>query len=336
VGERSPAVAPVAEPDPGLGGLVAQRDAPVGGQAVLEGVMMRGVRTWAVACRAPAPEDAPEGTLGEIKVQTHELKSVLKKHRLLRLPIVRGVVALGESLGIGFKALGISANAQLGEDEEEISGGMWFGTVLVAIALAVGLFFVVPVGLTSIIKDELNSSFLFWLVEGVLRTAIFLGYLVLLSRLRDLRRVFEYHGAEHKTISCYEAELPLTPENAQRFSRLHPRCGTSFLLVVMIVAIFVFAPIGLPAWYLLVATRILGVPLIAGISFEIIKFAGRNRRKRWVRAVMWPGLQLQKLTTREPDLDELAVAIAAMDAVLAVETPGEQSADDLVGVEVVA
>jgi uncharacterized protein YqhQ len=336
VGERSPAVAPVAEPDPGLGGLVAQRDAPVGGQAVLEGVMMRGVRTWAVACRAPAPEDAPEGTLGEIKVQTHELTSVLKKHRVLRLPIVRGVVALGESLAIGFKALGISANAQLGEDEEEISGGMWFGTVLVAIALAVGLFFVVPVGLTSLIKDQLNSSFLFWLVEGVLRTTIFLGYLVMLSRLRDLRRVFEYHGAEHKTISCYEAELPLTPQNAQRFSRLHPRCGTSFLLVVMIVAIFVFAPIGLPAWYWLVATRILGVPLIAGISFEIIKFAGRNRRKRWVRAVMWPGLQLQKLTTREPDLDELAVAIAAMDAVLAVETPGEHDAEDLVGVEVVA
>ncbi len=193
-----------------------------------------------------------------------------------------------------------------------------------------------PVGLTSLIKDQLNSSFLFWLVEGVLRTTIFLGYLVMLSRLRDLRRVFEYHGAEHKTISCYEAELPLTPENAQRFSRLHPRCGTSFLLVVMIVAIFVFAPIGLPAWYLLVATRILGVPLIAGISFEIIKFAGRNRRKRWVRAVMWPGLQLQKLTTREPDLDELAVAIAAMDAVLAVETPGEHDAEDLVGVEVVA
>ena len=169
-----------------------------------------------------------------------------------------------------------------------------------------------------------------------MRTAIFLGYLVLLSRMRDLRRVFEYHGAEHKTISCYEAELPLTPENAQRFSRLHPRCGTSFLLVVMIVAIFVFAPIGLPAWYLLVLTRILGVPLIAGISFEIIKFAGRNRRKRWVRAVMWPGLQLQKLTTREPDLDELAVAIAAMDAVLERETPGEHDADELVGVEVVA
>jgi uncharacterized protein YqhQ len=177
---------------------------------------------------------------------------------------------------------------------------------------------------------------LFWLIEGIVRTAIFLGYLLLLSRLRDLRRVFEYHGAEHKTIACYEAGEPLTPENAARYSRLHPRCGTSFLLIVMIVAIFTFAPLGLPAWYLLVASRILGVPLIAGISFEIIKWAGRNRRKRWVRTVMWPGLQLQKLTTREPDAAELAVAIAALEAVLAVERPGEADADDLVGVEVVA
>jgi uncharacterized protein YqhQ len=148
--------------------------------------------------------------------------------------------------------------------------------------------------------------------------------------------LFEYHGAEHKTISCYEAGLALTPPNCQRFSRLHPRCGTSFLLVVMIVAIFVFAPIGLPAWYWLVLTRILGVPVIAGVSFELIKFAGRNRRRRWVRALMWPGMKLQLLTTREPDLDELAVAIAALDAVLAREAPGELSAADLVGVEVVA
>src|SRR3954449_10184195 len=325
------------------GALIAQRDAPVGGQAVLEGVMMRGVSTWAVAVRKPLPEqldegglDAEEVPLGEIEVVSHPLTSVLKKHRLLRLPLIRGVVALGESLAIGFKALGISANAQLPEDEQEISGGVWAGTVVVAVLLAVGLFFVIPVGLTSLIKDQLNSSFLFWLVEGVLRTAIFLGYLLLLSRLRDLRRVFEYHGAEHKTISCYEAGLELTPPNAQRFSRLHPRCGTSFLLVVMIVAIFVFAPLGLPAWYWLVLTRIVGVPLIAGISFEIIKFAGRNRRRRWVRAVMFPGLQLQKLTTREPDLDQLAVAIAAMNAVLALENPLGASEEDLVGMEVVA
>jgi uncharacterized protein YqhQ len=325
------------------GQLIAQRDAPVGGQAVLEGVMMRGVSTWAVAVRKALPEelsekglDPEQGAHGDIEVKSFPLTSVLKRHRLLRLPLVRGVVALVESLVIGFKALGISANAQLPEEEQEISSGMWFGTVVLALALAVGLFFVVPVGLTSLIKDQLNSSFLFWLVEGIVRTSIFLGYLVLLSRLRDLRRVFEYHGAEHKTISCYEAELDLTPENAQRFSRLHPRCGTSFLLVVMIVAIFVFAPIGLPAWYWLVLTRIVGVPLIAGISFEIIKFAGRNRRRAWVRAIMWPGLQLQKLTTREPDLQQLAVAIAAMQAVLAVEDPRNVSDADKIGMEVVA
>ena len=323
--------------------LVAQRDAPVGGQAVLEGVMMRGISTWAVAVRKPLPEQLKEGgleaeevPLGEIEVVSHPLTSVLKKHRLLRLPLVRGVVALGESLGIGFKALGISANAQLPEDEKEISGGVWAGTVVLAVLLAVGLFFVIPVGLTSLIKDQLHSSFLFWLVEGVLRTTIFLGYLLALSRLRDLRRVFEYHGAEHKTISCYEAGLELTPANAQRFSRLHPRCGTSFLLVVMIVSIFIFAPIGLPAWYWLVLTRIVGVPLIAGISFELIKFAGKNRRRGWVRAIMWPGLQLQKLTTREPDHDQLAVAIGALEAVLAVEDPMGASAEERVGMEVVA
>src|SRR3954468_13827012 len=220
------------------GALIAQRDAPVGGQAVREGVMMRGLSRWAVGVRKPLPEELSEegidperGAHGAIEVTSFPLTSVLKKHRLLRLPIVRGVVALVESLVIGFKALGISANAQLPEDEKEISGGMWFGTVLVALILAIGLFFVVPVGLTSLIKDELGSSFLFWLVEGVLRTTIFLGYIALLSRLRALRRVFESHGAEHKTISCYEADLPLTPQNAQRFSRLHPRCGTSFLLI---------------------------------------------------------------------------------------------------------
>ena len=313
------------------GELVAQRDAPVGGQAVLEGVMMRGVSTWAVAVRKPGESD---DELGPIDVQSFPLTSVLRKHRWMRLPVVRGVVALVESLGIGFKALGLSANAQMGADEEEIGKGTWAGTIVVALLFAVGLFFVVPVGLTSLIKDQLHNGFFFWLVEGVVRTAIFLGYLVLLSRMRDLRRVFEYHGAEHKTISCYEAGLPLEPATAQQFSRLHPRCGTSFLLVVMIVAIFVFAPIGLPAWWILVMTRILGVPLIAGLSFEIIKFAGRNRSRGWVRALMWPGMKLQLLTTREPDLSQLAVAIASLEAVLANETPA--AADELVGVEVVA
>jgi uncharacterized protein YqhQ len=318
------------------GRLTASRDAPLGGQAVLEGVMMRGVSTWAVAVRKPAGDDALPGTLGPIAVKTFPLTSLTKRRRVYRLPVIRGVVALGESLGIGLKALGISANAQLPEEEQEISGGAWAGTVALAVVFAIALFFVVPVGLTSLVKHQLGSSVLFWAVEGVLRTAIFLGYLYLLSRLRDLRRVFEYHGAEHKVISCYEADDELTPERAKLYSRLHPRCGTSFLLIVMIMAIFVFAPIGLPAWWLLVLTRILGVPLIAGLSFEVIKWAGRNRRKRWVQAVMWPGMQLQKLTTREPDLDQLAVSIAALQAVLAVETPGQASAEDMVGVEVVA
>jgi uncharacterized protein YqhQ len=383
------------------GQLVAQRDAPLGGQAVLEGVMMRGVAHWAVAVRKPvaldaeasSPKgvtggdgvvagngaspngshaasgnaaagngrnpDAAKGPLGEIEVTTHPLSSPLRRHRILRLPIVRGVVALGESLAIGFRALSVSANAQLppapagdgagagdgadgkgkeeGEEEQAIPAAVWAGTVVVSVVFAIGLFFLVPVGITSLIKGDLgNNSVLFWLVEGLIRTGIFLGYMLALSRLKDLRRVFEYHGAEHKTISCYEAQLELTPVNAQRFSRLHPRCGTSFLLVVMIVAIFIFAPLGLPAWYWLVATRILGVPIIAGISFEIIKYAGRHRTRGWVRALMWPGLKLQLLTTREPDLHQLAVAIAALEAVLAHETPGELSAADLVGVEVVA
>jgi len=316
------------------GRLMARRDAPVGGQAVLEGVMMRGVRTWAVAVRMPVDEDAPEGALGEVDVTVNPFSPWARRRRVYRWPVIRGVVALAESLAIGFKALGISANAQLPEGEEEISSGAWAGTIVLSLVFAIAIFFVAPVGLTSLIKDQLGSSVVFWLVEGVVRTGIFLGYLVLLSRMRDLRRVFEYHGAEHKVIACYEAEDELVPERAALYSRLHPRCGTSFLLIVMIVAIFVFAPIGLPAWYWLLISRILGVPLIAGISFEIIKWAGRNRTKRWVRGVMWPGLQLQKLTTREPDQDQLTVAIASLDAVLAAE--GEVSSDDLVGVEVAA
>ena len=295
--------------------------------------MMRGVSTWAVGVRKPASGD---GELGPIDVQSFPLVSWTKRRRVYRWPVIRGVVALGESLAIGLRALGISANAQLPEEEQTISGGAWAGTVVVAIAFAIGLFFVVPVGLTSLVKHQLGSSFAFWAVEGVLRTSIFLGYLFLLSRVPDLRRVFEYHGAEHKVISCFEASDELVPERAKLYSRLHPRCGTSFLLIVMIMAIFVFAPIGLPAWWVLVLTRILGVPLIAGLSFEVIKWAGRNRRRGWVQAVMYPGLQLQKLTTREPDLDQLAVSIAALDAVLAVETPGAASAEDMVGVEVVA
>jgi uncharacterized protein YqhQ len=307
--------------------LRAVRDAPVGGQAVLEGVMMRGVSTWAVAVRKPD---------GEIAVSTHPFVSVLKRHRLYRLPLVRGVVALVESLKIGLQALGISTNAQLEEEDQQVSGGAWAGTVAFSLALAVGIFFLLPVGLTNLFRNSIPNGIEFVLIEKAIRITIFVGYLWAISRISDLQRVFEYHGAEHKTISCYEAGLPLTPHNAQRFSRLHPRCGTSFLLIVMVVALFVFAPLGKPAWYWLFISRVVGIPVVAGIAFEIIKVFGKNRSKRWARALMWPGMQLQKLTTRPPNLEQLAVSIAALEAVLSVENPEEASDEDRVGMEVVA
>jgi uncharacterized protein YqhQ len=323
------------------------KDAPVGGQAVLEGVMMRGISTWAVAVRKPSEEqlaeggaDSKEGARGEIEVISEPLVSWTKRHRLLRVPIVRGVVALAESLKIGFRALGISANAQMPADEageqQDIGGAAWAGTIAFALLFAVGLFFLLPAGLTNIFSDDIPNSVAFVVIEKLVRIAIFLGYLALISRMPDLQRVFMYHGAEHKTISCYEAGEELTPENAQRYSRFHPRCGTSFLLLVMIVAIVVFAPLGKLDWHWLFISRVLGIPIVAGLAFELIKWFGKNRTKRWARALMWPGIQLQRLTTREPDLSQLAVAIAALEAVLAVENPKAASEEDKVGMEVVA
>ena len=317
--------------------------------------MMRGVRHWAVSVRLPAPEttgafdgsDAPAADangLGPVQTSVFELGAPsARARRVRRLPLIRGVVGLWGSMAIGLRALSIAADAQVAADPElaaempsGLSGGVWAGTIVVSLALAVGLFFVVPVTLTSLIKHQLGSSWLFWLVEGVVRTVIFIGYLLLLARLPDLRRVLQYHGAEHKTISCYEAGEELTPERAARYSRLHPRCGTSFLLIVMIISIFIFAPIGLPAWWILVLTRIAGVPIVVGLAFEAIKFSGRHRTSPWVAWLIWPGMQLQRLTTAEPSLDQLEVAIAALSAVLERETPGSLTADDLIGVEVSA
>ena len=335
-----------AAPQAGAGSTEPQArgDAPIGGQAVLEGVMMRGVSTWAVAVRAPAAEqiaggrelEPEEAALGEIEIHSEPLVSWTRRHRLLRLPVIRGVVALVESLKIGFRALAISANAQLSEDQGEIGGKTWAGTVAASLIFGIALFFLLPAGITSLFGDALPNSLVFVIVEKVIRIGVFLLYIWLISRMRDLQRVFQYHGAEHKTIACYEAGLALTPENAQRFSRLHPRCGTSFLLIVMIVAIVVFAPLGRPEWYILFASRVVGIPLVAGLSFEVLKLFGRKREKRWARALMWPGLQLQRLTTREPDHGQLAVSIAALEAVLAVEDPTEASEEDKVGMEVVA
>ena len=237
--------------------------------------MMRGISTWAVAVRKPSAEqllaggaDSKEGAKGEIDVISEPLVSWTKRHRVLRVPIVRGVVALAESLKIGFGALGISANAQMPPDEQgdqkDIGGGAWFGTIAFALLFAVGLFFLLPAGLTNLFADSIPNGFVFVLIEKVIRISIFLTYLWLISRMPDLQRVFQYHGAEHKTISCYEADEELTPENAQRYSRFHPRCGTSFLLLVMIVAIVVFAPLGKLDWPALFISRIVGIPIVAG------------------------------------------------------------------------
>lgn len=257
---------------------------------------------------------------------------------MLRRPVIRGMVALAESLGIGFRALSISADAQLEDGEsgerDEIGGFARVMTILVSMLAAITLFFLIPVGLTSLFKEQLGSALLFWLVEGVLRTAIFIGYILFLGRIKDLRRVFEYHGAEHKAISCFEAGDELIPSRATLYSRLHPRCGTSFLLIVMVLAIFVFAPIGLPAWYWLLLSRVLGIPLIAGLSYEVIRWAGRNHDRKWVRTVMWPGLMLQNLTTGEPDESQLEVAIAALRAVLAIERPEDSAGPE--PIEIVA
>ena len=283
---------------------LGRRDSALGGQAVIEGVMMRGPRSWAVAIRRRG---------GEIEVTAEDFVPWVQRRRFLSLPILRGVVALAESLRLGARAMLISTDAHLApEEDEQLSGWAWAVTLIGALAIAIGVFFVLPVVITSLFRDQLGSAWLFWLIEGLLRVAIFVGYIVALTRLRDLRRVFQYHGAEHKTISCFEAGEELTPENAVRFSRLHPRCGTSFLLTVMVLAIFVLAPIGLPAWYWLVASRVLGIPLIAGLAYEAIKWAGRRRHNPLIRALAWPGLMLQNLNTADPDREHLEVAIAAL------------------------
>jgi uncharacterized protein YqhQ len=285
----------------------------IGGQAVLEGVMMRTPSNWAVAVRKPN---------GQIAEVVREITSPMARNRLFRLPVVRGVIALGESLAIGFRALAISANyaAQAADAEEadevqtEITRGQIVFSFAIAIGFALMLFKVTPALLTSWLPIDDTGAFV--VVEGVIRVCIFLLYLVLISFLPDLRRVFQYHAAEHKAINAYEAGEELTPERVQTFSLLHPRCGTAFLLWVMVIGIFVFAFVGQPAWYWLITSRILLLPLIAGIAYELIRFAGRNQGNPILMTLLAPGLWLQRLTTRQPTLDQVEVSIRALQEVL--------------------
>jgi uncharacterized protein YqhQ len=236
---------------------------------------------------------------------------------------VRGVVALGESLAIGFRALSVSANSAAQEeaegDEEPAELGRWalFFAFAVAIGFAVMIFKVGPALLADLLP--ISSGFWFVLVEGLIRVAVFIAYLTVLSFIPSLRRVFEYHAAEHKAINAYEAGEELTPETAQRYSLIHPRCGTAFLLWVMVVSVFVYALLGRPVWYWLIVSRVLLLPVIAGIAYELIRFAGKHSENRVLMTVLAPGLWLQRLTTRQPTLDQLEVSIRALREVLEIE-----------------
>ncbi len=299
----------------------------IGGQAVLEGVMMRGASNWAVAVRKPD---------GDIAHISKPIVSPMTRHWVLRLPVIRGVVALGESLAIGFRALAISANyaAQEEGDEEvqtELSRGQLIFAFAIAIGFAVLLFKVGPALLTGWIGIQARW---FVIVEGLIRVTVFVLYLALISLLPDLRRVFQYHAAEHKAINAYEAGEELEPARVQKFSLIHPRCGTAFLLWVMVIAIFVFAFFGRPTWYWLIATRILLLPVIAGIAYEVIRFAGKHAGNRILMALLAPGLWLQRLTTREPTLDQLEVSIRALRKVLELE--GRSATPEAERVEVMA
>jgi uncharacterized protein YqhQ len=295
--------------------------APIGGQAVLEGVMMRGPSNWAVAVRKP------DGAIAQV---CNPISSAMARHRLFRLPVVRGVIALGEALAIGFRALAISANyaAQTEDEEGEVSTELTRAQLLFAFAIAIGfaiaLFKVTPALITNWLPIETTGWFV--IVEGLIRVTIFVLYLSLVSLLPDLRRVFQYHAAEHKAINAYEAGEELDPERVQRYSLIHPRCGTAFLLWVMVIAVFVFAFFGRPAWYWLIASRILMLPVIAGLAYELIRFAGKHSRNRILLTLLAPGLWLQRLTTREPTLDQLEVSIRALKEVLTLE--GRLSPDE--------
>lgn len=287
----------------------------LGGQAVMEGVMMRGPRSWAVAVRTPE---------GDIEVVTHDAPTWAE--RWAKVPLVRGVMGLGESMSLGFKALAWSADRQIPEEERISSKAMGI-TMGFALALFTAIFILIPAFVNKGVADYFGvEGFAFHLLEGGIRLAIFLGYIVLIGCIKDIKRVFQYHGAEHKAIAAYENGVEVTAESAQRFSTEHVRCGTNFLLTVMATTIVVYSFVGRPSLPWLIASRIILIPVIAGLAYEVIRFAAAHMQWRWVRIVMKPGLALQKLTTKEPALDQVQVAVASLRAVLTAEQLAEVDA----------
>ena len=287
----------------------------MGGQAVVEGVMMRGATTWAVAVRTPD---------GDIDVAVHDVPGWSERYN--KIPLLRGVMNLAESMSLGMRALSWSANLQMPE-EERLSGKAMGVTMAVSMVMFMGIFILLPAlgarGLGSLFGI---SGVWFHVMEGALVLSLFLGYLAAIGRMKEIKKVFQYHGAEHKSIAAYENDVPLTPESAQTFTTAHVRCGTNFLLTVLTIAIVVYSLIGRPSLPYLVLSRVILIPVIAGLAYELIRFAARHMDRRWVRIAMIPGLSLQKLTTREPTLDQIEVAIAALRAVFTVEQSAEVDA----------
>lgn len=281
----------------------------VGGQAVIEGVMMRGKTHVAVAVRQPD---------GEISVDVRPVNSISDRYPILKKPFLRGVVSLVESLVMGMKALAYSAQVS-GDEDEKLDSKEMALTIAVSAGLAILLFIVIPTWsmhfLTGITQDHMALN----LAEGVLRMAIFLAYIAAISSMNDIQRVFQYHGAEHKTIYTYEAGLPLKVENVRPFSTLHPRCGTNFLMIVMLISMFIFTFLGWPSLLERITSRIILMPVIAGVSYELIRYAGAHTDNPLVRIAITPGLLLQKLTTRQPDDSQIEVAIASLKAVVPPE-----------------
>ncbi len=278
----------------------------VGGQAVIEGVMMRSEDDVALAVRSP------EGNI----IVKHEKISEKKKRSVFRLPILRGMYSLVQALVIGVKYLTISANIAATdpkEEEGELTTAEITTTLLMAMSIGIFLFILLPQGISKLIENFITTNpYYINLLEGISRIIIFLGYVFSISRLDDIEKVFKYHGAEHKAIYAFESEEELTVENAKRYPRLHPRCGTSFLMFVMVISMLVFSVIAVDTWYIKVLCKILLMPVVAGISFEFIKMAGRNFENPIIRTLVKPGLWLQYLTTREPEDEQLEVAIAAL------------------------
>ena len=287
----------------------------MGGQAVIEGVMMRGATTWAVAVRTPE---------GGIDVSVHDVPGWAERYN--KIPLLRGVMNLAESMSLGMRALSWSGNQQMPE-EERLSGKAMGAAMAVSLVLFMGIFILLPAlgarGLGSLFGI---TGVAFHALEGALVLSLFLGYLTAIGRMKEIRKVFQYHGAEHKSIAAYENDVPLTPESAQTFTTAHVRCGTNFLLTVLTMAIVVYSIIGRPALPYLILSRIVLIPVIAGLAYEVIRYAARHMDKGWVRTLMIPGLSLQKLTTREPTLDQIEVAIAALRAVFTAEQSTEVDA----------